>query len=457
MKESAFSTSKGNPSFFWGVATSAHQIEGGNIHNDWWTWEKNGNIEGGATSGKATDHWNRVEEDIRLAAYLNINSYRFSLEWSRVEPQEGQWDESAFDWYEKLLRLCEEQGIVPMLTLHHFTSPQWFSEMGGFSHPEAVSYFIRYVKKVVERLGTHVPLWCTLNEPMVMISGGYLGKFMPPGVFRPDLLPIVCNNLLRCHIQSYEWIRQQLDGKLEGKFANHPLQVGFSHNMIDFRPHHILHPLEQLFSYYFDRFYNRSWLDAVTGKKQNFGVPFFVPKGPPVTEALGKVSSDFVGVNYYTKAYVKWRPKDNVEGVSDDVPFGLFFARRREDRSDVGWAIHPTGFKRILQRVSHYGLPLYITENGIADRADRYRSDYIIKHLRVIGELMDEQTDIRGYYHWSLVDNFEWVKGFGPRFGLFHVDYETYKRTPRQSARVFRKIVKSHEGKRPNTRFLEEF
>lgn len=423
-------------SFLWGTATSSHQIEGGNDKNDWWAWELEGNIEGGARSGQATDHWNRFREDIRLAHELGLNSYRFSLEWSRVEPQEGQWDSGAFEWYEELLNECEKYSLTPMLTLHHFTSPKWFADAGGFTWPGSARRFAEYTKKVAQRLGSRVPLWCTFNEPMVMITGGYLGKFMPPAKFWPEGASLACRNILKSHVRAYEILKQEIQ---------RPVEVGIAHNLLDFMPDRYWHPMELVITQVLHRFYNRSWLDAVTGRKQNFGVPGLVPKPRPVMDALKRKTVDFIGVNYYTKAYVKWRSRDAAEGVSSDFPIGLAFSRRHEAVSDVGWAVHPQGLKKILKFVSGYGLPIYITENGIADRSDSLRKEYLSSHLAATAEAIQEGMDIRGYYYWSLMDNFEWVKGFGPRFGLYSVDYDTFDRQLRDSGTYLSKLIQAHK------------
>jgi len=204
--------------FLWGAATSSHQIEGHNDKNDWWAWEKDGNIEGGVTSGAAVDHWNRYREDLALAAKLGLNSYRFSVEWSRIEPIEGQWDESALDWYADLVTECEKLGLVPMLTLHHFTNPKWLADQGGFSSARSPQKFLRYVEKVVARLGSRIPLWCTLNEPVVLTMGAYIGRFMPPAEFSPVKAPHSRANLLCAHALAYDCIHNVVS-RWEGPFS----------------------------------------------------------------------------------------------------------------------------------------------------------------------------------------------------------------------------------------------
>jgi beta-glucosidase len=429
--------------FLWGAATSAHQTEGGNDKSDWWAWEAEGNCEGGARSGRASDHWNRFSEDLKYAHDMGLNSYRFSVEWARVEPQEGKWDEEALGWYDRLLTECEKLGLVPMLTLHHFTSPKWFADKGGFTAKNSPELFARFVEKIAQTLGPRVPLWCTLNEPMVLSIGTYIGKFMPPAMYSPERASESCRNLLDCHVRAYDILHSVIT-KREGRWKDIPLQVGIAHNLLDFKPDRKWHPIERILTWVFRSFYNHAWLDAVNGRKQHFGVFGLVPKAKPLKEALNRKTVDFIGVNYYTKAYLRWRPKDASEGATADLPIGISFARRKEAISDLGWAVHPRGLGRILRSCKKYGVPLYVTENGIADREDRLRGEYLIGHLAEIAKVRAEGVDVRGYFHWSLIDNFEWVKGFGPRFGLVAIDYTDFKRTPRKSSAIFRKIIQAH-------------
>lgn len=427
--------------FLWGAATSSHQIEGGNDKNDWWAWEKDGNIEGGVSSGIAVDHWNRYREDLALAAKLGLNSYRFSVEWSRIEPCEGQWDESALDRYAEIVTECEKVGLVPMLTLHHFTLPKWLSDQGGFSSARSPHQFFRYVEKVVGRLGSRIPLWCTLNEPVVLTLGAYIGRFMPPAEFSPSKASHMLANLLRAHTLAYDCIHRGVTARA-GPFSEIPLQVGIAQNLLRFLPDRRWHPIERFLTRTFHRFYNLAFIEAVLGKKQRFGIPGLIPTPPPVTEALGRRMADFIGVNYYTKAYIQWRPKAPATERPPELPIGVTFARRTEAVSDLGWAIYPEGFRYLLDSVAAYKLPIYITENGIADRDDALRSEYIRLHVLEVERAIQRGIDIRGYYYWSLMDNFEWIKGFGPRFGLYKVDYNSLERVPTASASFLSELIK---------------
>ncbi len=445
--------------FIWGAATSSHQVEGYNDKNDWALFEAQGHIEGGVRSGAATDHWNRFREDIRLAADLGLNSYRFSVEWSRIEPEQDRFDPEAMKWYSDLIAECEKHRIMPMLCLHHFTSPQWFAAKGGFTWDQAAERFRIYTRHVVQNLGSRIPLWLTFNEPMVLTVGTYLGQFMPPAVYSPPSVALASHQLLKSHALAYDVIHSEIPNR-EGPWKDRPIEVGIAQNMIDFNPVRGWHPMEWLLSKVFHGFYNRSWLDGITGKKPGFGVPGLVPNAKPVKEALGRKTCEFIGINYYTKAYTQWRPSLSGGERIGSLPIGLSFSGREEVASDVGWAIHPRGLEKMIQLVGKYGLPIYITENGIADDADAKRPDYILSHLKVVARAIENGADIRGYYYWSLLDNFEWIKGFGPRFGLYRVNYETFERTKTRSAELFRKIIESQpwsEGRTPQSEHLKNF
>jgi beta-glucosidase len=430
-----------NDDFLWGSATSSHQVDGGNIHSDWWAWEEQNNIEGEARSGMATDHWNRFSEDLGLAKEYGMNSYRFSIEWARVQPTEDHFDTGALAWYVRLLDRCEDLGLVPMATLHHFSLPQWVALRGGLINPDFPKWFSKYVAQVLRAIGSRVSLWCTLNEPNVLVIGGYLGKFMPPAVSSPALSVLATRHLIQAHVRTYDQIHQFRKGL--------KTQVGIAHNLLSFTADRSWHPLEIACTYFLQRFYNRAWLDAITGRSLCFSVPGILPQVADVPEARGRATIDFIGVNYYTNAYVQWRPRDLSDSAIKDLPIGISFSRRKEPCSDLGWSFNPRGFGQLLRWVyKKYGIPIYITENGLADREDRFRAEYIRTHLEEMVRAQREGVDIRGYYHWSLLDNFEWSKGFKPRFGLFSVNYDTFERTPTASVGAYREYILQHPDPR---------
>ncbi len=444
--------------FLWGAATSSHQIEGGNRHNDWWRWEEQGHIENKVMSGQATDHWHRFSEDLQLAEKLGLDSYRFSIEWSRIEPEPGKWDEQALEWYVRLVQECDRRHLIPMATLHHFTLPQWVADQGGLCWREWPERFEQYTKKVASKLGAIVPLWCTVNEPVTLAIGAYVGSFMPPAEFAPQKLGKACRNLFIAHLKAYEVLRSYA-GTRQGPWREMPLEVGFAHNMLDFKPSRRWHPVENWMASLFRRLYNRAWLDAVTGAPQHFGVRGLIGYAPPVKEALGKVSTDFIGVNYYTKCYLHWgqTPKEGFSyGNREWLPVGVSFARKHNKISQLGWALHSRGLGRMLRFVKRYKLPIYITENGIADPSDQLRKEYLKSHLAEVASAIRNGIDVRGYYYWSLIDNFEWIKGFDPRFGLVEIDYKNFRRIPRPSADYFRRLIQAHNGNSPDSTLIRE-
>lgn len=397
---------------------------------------------------------------MRIAKSLGLNSYRFSVEWSRFQPTPDRWEKEPGDWYLELIAECERLGLKPMVTLHHFTIPQWLAAKGGVLHPEFANYFQKFTEHVARLFGSRVPLWCTVNEPITWVVGQYLAGFMPPAKFAPTSVPLACQNLFRAHVLAYETLHREIKTRT-GPWASEPLMVGFAHNMIDFVPHRTWQPLERMMTWTFRKFYNRSWLDAVMGKSQNFGARGLFPHGTQVTEGRGRRTADFIGVNYYTKCYLHWGKEERAgEFGHPNLPVTIKFASKYDEASDLGWAIHPAGLGRILRFVSRYHLPIYITENGIADADDSRRKSYLVAHLLEVARAIERGIDIRGYYHWSLIDNFEWIKGFWPRFGLIEVDYDSFARKERPSADLLRKIIEKHTAQnreQPSTALLRDF
>lgn len=441
--------------FLWGAATSGHQVDGDNRHSDWWHWEEQGNIEGGVRSGRAADHWHRYKEDLRLAHEMGLNSYRFSIEWARIEPEEGQWNQEALDWYENLVQECERLGLMPVATLHHFTLPVWLARQGGFLNRDIVDKMSRYVRKVTETFGPGIPMWCTINEPVVCVTGSYLGRFMPPAVHSPQDAASAFSSMLGCHAAAYDILHSALHRR-RGPWAGQKLMVGYAHNMLSFRPDRRLHPLERLIAGRLDKLYNHAWIVATLGGPQKFSLPGVIPRAKSVPGLLGRRTTDFIGVNYYTKAYVQWRPRSKDDNQMEQVPVGVSFARRKELASNLDWAIYPSGLGRLLRTLKKYKTPIVITENGIADRSDRLRPRFLLEHLDEIAQAIESGVDVRGYFHWSLIDNFEWIKGFWPRFGLYSIDYSTLDRTPTRTAHLYRETIRSHGESDPNRDVLRQ-
>ncbi|HDQ73455.1 MAG TPA: glycoside hydrolase family 1 protein [Chloroflexi bacterium] len=406
--------------FKWGVATAAHQVEGDNIHNDWWRWEQaNGHVEKGHVSGQACDWWENAEADFDRAAAMGLNAMRLSVEWSRIEPQPGVFDESALTRYAEMLQGLRARGIEPMVTLHHFTNPLWMIERGGWEMPEAIDLFTRYVRRTVGALGQYCDMWCTINEPNVYGYMGYLEGAFPPGKADLGVGFRVIRHLLRAHAAAYREIHAiQPDAK-----------VGLAHNMRPFDPFNPRSPLDHLVTGLTDRVYNQAILTALTK-----GL-WMLPLGFGLAWRLRK-TLDWIGLNYYTRDLIAF---DHSQSQA------LFCHRRHADSAEMldgeYGEFYPEGLFRCLQRLSRLGLPIYVTENGLPDDDDDQRPRYLLTHLHQMWHAIQLCYPVMGYYHWTLVDNFEWAEGWTLRFGLIELDPATQARTPRRSARLYAETV----------------
>ena len=407
--------------FLWGTATAAYQMEGKSTHADWWLWEQRpGAILQGHTSGLACDWWHNAERDFDIAQEMGTKALRLSLDWSRIEPKPGEFDESAIGRYRELLHALHQRGIEPMVTLHHFVNPQWLVELGDFGSDRVVTLFQRYVEKVVSTLGDLVPKWCTVNEPMVYFVLRYMeGKFPQPlqSGMRAGFQAIA--NLLRCHAAAYHTIKRA-----------YPLaQVGVAHQL---RP--ILAPrggfLAQKLAQQLSYLFNNLWLDAMTDGRLR------LPIGRSTIPHLAG-SYDFIGVNYYTYSNVAWPP--SLHKLYDDT----YPPQAIVGDGNYG-EIYPEGMFTVLKMAQKYGKPIYVTEHGMPDHDDDHRPMAILSHLRELWRAINFNFPIMGYYHWSLIDNFEWERGWTQRFGLIALDVATQKRTWRPSAHLYQQICQSN-------------
>ena len=379
--------------FLWGAATSAHQVEGNCDKCDWWQAETDGLVP--YQSGIADDHYNRFAADFELAKQLGHNAHRFSIEWSRIEPRPGIFDEAATVHYRRVLLNLRERGLEPIVTLHHFTNPKWFAEIGGWTSPQSSSYFGRFVKYCLEHFGDYVNYWVTINEPNAYVTLGLLAGRHPPFKKNPYLALKVFLNLRQAHVDAYDLIHKN----------NNAAIVGPAINFVAFGPSHKFNPVEKFLAAVFDFLYNRYFLKLIKGKY------------------------DYIGLNYYFYHRINSLAPYNKTGglTGNDAPPDADF-------SDIHWEINPDGLLQTLREISRYRKPIIITENGLADRADKLRGDFILSHLLMLYSAIAEGIDIKGYLHWSLLDNFEWAQGFTPRFGLIEVDYENQQRKIRPSA-----------------------
>jgi beta-glucosidase len=418
--------------FKWGSATSAHQIEGDN-HNDWSVWEnspetiarlkREGKDPKNFISGKACDSYNRFAEDFDIAKKLNQNIHRFSIEWSRIEPEEGKFDSDAMQHYIQVVKALKERGIEPMITLWHFTCPIWFANKGGFLNKKSPEYFKKYVGYVAEHLKDQVGLWITFNEATTIYSSfSYLMGIWPPQVRNIFKWRRANRNIVRAHISAYKEIKRIygdspvghtgknheeisiLESEVGKGNTSHNVRVGITEN--------------NTYSLSGNKFYGK-----IAGRIYNYyrnlylwyhAFPYY----------------DFMGLNYY---HVDRR----VSGSYEILP------RQEWWMQDKNWEIYPKGIYHVLMMLKKFKKPVYITENGTTG-SDNIREKFIKEHLRWIWQAINDGVDVRGYMYWSLLDNFEINTGFESRFGLVEVDYKTFGRHIRPSAMEYAKICKEN-------------
>ncbi len=404
--------------FLWGASTSAHQVEGGN-YNDWSEWEKQsatrlaresrghfGHLPSwefsrreaeepdNYLSGTACDHYHRYEEDFDLAQSLGHNAHRFGIEWSRIEPAEGVFDMEAIGHYQSVIRALRERNMEPFVTLWHWTLPLWLAEKGGIAHPDFPRYFSTYTEVIAKALGREVRFWITLNEPEVLASHGYLKGAWPPQ--KKNILTFyhVLKNLIAAHQLAYHTIKKY-DTDCQIGIAKHQVVFEVARDTV----------INTLLKKIAHSLWNEWFLNQI------------------------KDSQDFIGLNFYNRNVI-------------DNGFGKNPNKRV---TDFGWEFHPESLFQALMDLKRYQKPIYITENGLADARDTMREEWIWKSVYAVRKALSHDIDIRGYLHWSLLDNFEWDKGYWLRFGLIAVDRKTMKRTIRPSAYTYARICRSNQ------------
>ena len=401
--------------FLWGSGTSAHQVEGG-LNNDWtewekisaerlavqaknfwqeWQWKKFSEMlkSENYISGRACDHYNRYEEDFDIAKSLNQNAHRLSIEWSRIEPEEGRFDEKEIEHYKKVISALRERGIEPFVTIWHWPLPLWLARKGGLTNKKLPFYFSRYAEKLVSAFG-EVKYWITFNEPEIYSFNCFLRGVWPPQTKNPLTYLAVINNLIKSHRGMYKAIKK----------INPGAQIGIAaHNV------------------YFEAYKNRA-VNIVLKKIIDWWWNYHF---------LNQIrdTQDFIGLNFYFHHRINYGFRKNENKII----------------SDLGWELYPEGIYDVLIGLKKYQKPIYITENGLADSADEKRAWYIKEVLKGIHRAIGEGTDVRGYLHWSLTDFIEWDKGFWPRFGLVEINRETLKRKIRPSAYVYAEICKNNQ------------
>lgn len=408
--------------FYFGASTSSHQVEGGN-ENDWTDWERKNADQLARSaadgpfrrfwpkkvsetkpspterenyiSGRASDHYHRFKEDFDLAKKLGHNAHRFSIEWSRIEPEEGVFAEHEIRHYREVVSELRARGMEPFVTLWHWTLPVWLAETGGWESPRTPEYFSRYAERVARAL-PEVTFWITVNEPEVWSSASYLTKRWPPQKQNPLRYLRVLVNLVRGHRRAYAAIKK----------INPSAQIGIAKHNIYFEAHE-----------------NSWWNTVLKSSADWWWNRWFLNRI--------KDAQDFIGLNHYFYNRIS----------------GWFGKNENKKLSDMGWELFPEAIRHVLLDLKTYNKPVYITENGLADSEDKHRTWFIEETLKEILSAIGAGVDVRGYLHWSLLDNFEWDKGFWPRFGIIEVDYQTLSRNTRESAEAYRNLIEKYTRK----------
>ncbi len=387
--------------FLWGAATSSYQIEGG-LTNDWSEWEKSprrladlhrrGLNPADYQSGLAANSWEMMDEDIECLKKINATAYRFSIEWARVEPEEGKFDEVAIARYADFIKKLQANNIEPFVTLWHWPVPLWLHKKGGWESKEIISYFKKYAEHLAQAFPT-VKFWLTLNEPNIFAGNSFLAGAWPPQKKNPFTYLKVFRHLIAAHCSSFDGIKKILP----------KAQVGIASPNMDFESAGgIVNFLLKAFA---DWWWNHYFLNQIEAKQ------------------------DFIGLNFY---------------FHNRINYG-YTKNKNERISEMGWELYPQSILPVLRDLhQRYHKPIYITENGLADAGDISRTWYIQEILKYTYQAIQSGADVRGYLHWSLLDNFEWAHGFSKKFGLFEVDYKTFERRPRPSALSYAQIIKDN-------------
>jgi beta-glucosidase len=419
--------------FLLGTSTSSHQIEGGQ-RNDWTEWEAgafpDGRKRAADPSGRAADSWNRFPEDLALMKALGANAYRFSVEWSRLEPERGVWSDAAAEQYLRWVTQLRAAGIEPMVTLSHFTLPVWVAAQGGWESDVTLIDFERFAGRVARLLGRQVDLWCTVNEANVLTVQGFALGGWPPGKRDVDVASDVLLRLCEAHARAARQIREHDTWDADGD--GRPCLVGFAHHLRIFHPAS-RSPLDGTVASVADEYFNQSLISGLDTGRVRLFLPGVVDISRRIEGYAG--SCDYLGINYYSR--------DHMEADFKQAILSRQYVPEDRPKNDLGWELYPEGLLQLLLRFSRTGLPLHVTENGIADGRGTLRSRFLHEHLVAVEEALSRGVDVRSYFHWSLLDNFEWAEGYAPRFGLYRVDWETLHRTPTPAVATFQQAAKN--------------
>jgi beta-glucosidase len=382
--------------FLFGSSTAAHQVEGANVGNDWWAWEHAAGTPAVEPSGDAIDQLHRYDEDFELLASLGQQAHRISLEWWRIEPEPGEWSAAALEHYRRVLGSLADHGLTAFVTLNHFTLPRWLAERGSWLAPDAVERFERYCERVAAHLGDLMPFACTINEPQIVALFGYLHGDFPPG----ERNAIKWHHVTRRFLEAHGAAVRALGAGRGAPQAGICLQMP------------ALEPARDE--------------PACVARYEELRLEM-------VEVYLDGLAGDFVGVQYYSRMR-----------VDPAAAAGFAHAPPGEPLTQMGWEIHPEGLYAAIADAASTGLPVVVTENGIATADDAQRIAYLRDHLAQVKRALDDGVDVRGYLYWSAFDNFEWNEGYRPTFGMVGIDRENgLERVVRPSARAYGKLARS--------------
>lgn len=408
--------------FLWGAATSSHQVEGDN-DNDWTAWEAEaGRIVDGTTSGKAAGWWSgEAEGDLRRAADLGMNAHRMSLEWSRLEPEPGLFDRRAFERYRAILEAGRAAGLTMLVTLQHFTLPKWVARLGAWNADAIPELFEGFAGRVARELGDVIDLVATINEPGVLATFAYADTRWPPGPGKLDRAFEALATMLDGHGRAYRAVKRHRP----------ELPTGLVLNCPDFAPAS-KRPIDVMAAKAQDWAFNGAAIEALsTGT--------LYPPLPWRREAGLPRSYDWIGLNYYGRYQVRFSVRDAGRLFGKHVqPDSI-----KTEHNDWGQPA-PDGMVEQLRRLATLGVPLYVTENGCYDPNGTRRPRYLVEHVRALERAVESGLDLRGYFHWSLVDNFEWAEGWTTPFGLYALDRATQGRSARPSAAIYGAICRAN-------------
>lgn len=377
--------------FLWGAATSSFQVEGGITNCDWAEAARSGRV---VPAGSSTDHYNRYEEDFTIAQSLGHNCHRLSIEWSRIEPEEGKFDLKEIEHYKKVLQSMQEKGLVPFVTLWHFTLPTWFASKGGFVKKDNIGFFVRYCEFVVSHLKPYCKNFATINEPMVYSTMSYMwGQWPPFEIFKVEIFFRVLRNIIRAHNDAYTQIKEKHTKDVVISIVKNNMYMHVS----KYSKWNLMHHIFSKTSHWF-------WNDYILKRIHKH--------------------VDVIDINYY---------------------FHTEYGKNgKYIKSDMGWDLYPEGIYHVLKNVKKYGKDIRITEAGIADEHDKHREKYIKDLLFYVHKAIQEEVPVKGFMYWSLLDNYEWSHGYSKKFGLVEVDLATKERKIRHSAYAYKKICESN-------------